>query len=253
MRAPAAAALILLALPGAAGAATRPVQAFDQAVGFPPVWTPNALTAQPGDTIRWQFEQPGNPNGAGASHDLYLARPGVADEKLGVSYLNPVVEATVDEAGTYTFYCSIHRDSMRGTITVAPGEPTPVVEPGHPWETPNAPPVVVESTGPPPLSNAAAPLTVFEAGDTVPPTLRLTKLTVAHRVARVSVEVSEPGTLFARVLRGKVAVSTVRVAVGAGRSTMKVRLPRRRGHYRLAVWVRDGARLESRWRYTALR
>jgi plastocyanin len=252
MRSLPAVALTLLAFPGAAGAATRPVQAFDQSVGFP-VWTPNQLSAQPGDTIRWQFEQPGNPNGTGASHDLYLVRPGAPDEKLGVSYLDPVVEATVDETGTYTFYCSIHRDTMRGTITVAAGEATPVVEPGHPWEIPNAPPVVVEGAGPAPLLNPAAPLTMFEAGDTVAPTLRLTRLVTSHRVARVSVDASEAGTLFVRVLRGKSVVSTVHVAVAAGRGTVTVKLPKRRARYRLVVWVRDGARLESKWRYRALR
>jgi plastocyanin len=252
MRLLTAVAVAFFTLPGAAHAATRPIQAYDQPVGFPPVWTPNALTAQPGDTIRWQFDQPGNPNGAGASHDLYLVRPGLADEKLGVSYLNPVVEATVDEAGTYSFYCSIHRDSMRGTITVAAGEASPVIDPGHPWETPNAPPVVVETSGPPPLLNAAAPLTGFEEGDTVAPTLALRGLKMTRRVARVSVEVSEPGVLFARVMRGKVAVATTRVVVGAGRSTVSVKLPRRYARYRLAVWVRDGARLESKWRYRTL-
>jgi plastocyanin len=253
MRALAVATFVVLAAPGVADAAvTRPVQAFDQPVGFPPVWTPNQLTAQPGDTIRWQFDETGNANAAGASHDIYLVRPGAADEKLGVSYLNPVVEATLDTEGTYTFYCSIHRDSMRGTITVAAGDPTPVIDPGHPWESP-APPVVVESSGPAPLLNSAAPLSVFEGGDTVAPTLRLVGLKTSRRAARVSVDVSEPGTLYARVLRGKVAVSTAHVAVQAGKASLTVRLPKRKARYRLAVWVRDAARLESKWRYKTLR
>ena len=239
---------VLLLAPSVADAATRPVQAFDQAVGFAPVWTPGQLTAQPGDTIRWQFEQPGNANAAGASHDLYLVRPGLADEKLGVSYLNPVVEATVDEAGTYAFYCSIHRDSMRGEIAVAAGEATPVIDPGRPWES-GAPPVVVTS-GPPPLLNSAAPLGVLEVGDTVAPTLRVARVTTSRRVVRARVEVSEAGTVFARVLRGSRTVSTKRFAVKPGSATVSVRLPKRHARYRIAVWMRDAAQLESAWRYT---
>lgn len=238
-----AATLALLGLPTAAHAATRPVQAFDQPVGFAPVWTPSELMAQPGDAIRWQFDQTGNPNAAGASHDLYLVRPGQADERLGASYLTPVVETTVEEPGTYAFYCSIHRDSMRGTIAVAAGESTPVIDPGRPWETP-APPVIV-TTGPAPLLNAAAPLTTLEDGDTVAPVLALLKVTSTHRVARARVRVSEPGTLYARILRGSKTVSTTRFAVKAGDSTVKVKLPQRHARYRLVVWMRDAAKLES--------
>jgi plastocyanin len=242
-------AALLLASPAGA-AVVRPVQAFDQTIGFPPVWTPRDLTAQPGDTIRWQFDQPGNPNASGASHDLHLIRPGAADEKLGVSYLNPVIDVVVDTEGTYDFYCSIHPDSMRGKVVVAAGEATPVTDPGRPWESP-APPVVIEG-GPTPLLNSASPLTILEAGDTVAPTMSLRKLALSRRVARVSVDVSEPGTLFARILRGKKTVSTTRFKVKAGRSTVTVKLPKRRASYRVAVWARDLSGLESTWRYKRL-
>jgi plastocyanin len=245
------AAALVLALPASAHAAIRPVQAFDQPVGFAPVWTPSELTAQPGDTIRWQFDEPGNANAKGASHDHDLVRPGLADERLGASYAGPAVQAVVNEIGTYSFYCSIHRDSIRGTISVAAGDPTPVIDPRRPWESP-APPIVVDN-GPPPLLNAAAPLTTFEAGDTIAPTLRLLKVTSTRRATRARVEVSEPGTLYARVLRGKHVVSTTRVKAGPGAAAITAKLPKRAGSYRLAVWVRDASGLESRWRYTKLR
>lgn len=248
MRLIATTAVALFALPTFAHAATRPIQAFDQAVGFAPVWAPSELAAQPGDIIRWQFDQPGNANATGSSHDLFLTRPGRTEEKLGVSYLNPVIEATVDEAGTYAFRCSIHPDSMRGSINVAAGDATPVVDPGRPWES-SAPPIVTDN-GPAPLLNSAAPPAALEAGDFLAPTLRLLKVTSTRRAARVRVRVSEAGTLYARVFRRGRAVSTAHFAVQAGNSTVSVKLPKRRD--RLAVWVRDRVQLESARRYKRL-
>jgi plastocyanin len=246
------AALVLsLAIPASAHAETRTVQAFDQPVGFAPVWTPSQLSAQPGDTIQWRFDQPGNPNAAGASHDLYLVRPGLADERLGASYAGPTVETTVDDPGTYSFYCSIHRDTMQGTISVEPGPPTPPIDPGHPWETP-APPVVVV-TGPTPLLNSASPLTTLEAGDTTAPTLRLLKVTTTRRKYRARVTVSEPGTLHARLLRGKRVIASTHTKTTAGTTSITLKRPKRTGRYRLAVWTTDPAGLESAWRYTTLR
>jgi len=245
----------LLLVPASASAATdRNVQAFDQPTGFAPVWTPNNITAQPGDTVTWHFDEPGNPNvpDGGANHDLYLIRPGQADERLGASFLAPTVQATLDTEGTYTFYCSIHKDTMRGTITVAAGDATPAVDPGRPWDSP-APPIVVETAGPPALLNSASPLTVLESGDLEAPTLKLAKVAVKGRSARLRVAVSKPGTVYARVLKGKRTVSTAHFKVAAGSSTVKVKLPKRRARYRLAVWVRDAARLESRWSYKTVR
>ena len=74
MRVPFTAALLglaFLAVPTGAHAATnRSIQAFDQPIGFAPVWTPSDITAQPGDTITWHFDEPGNANAVGR-----LARP----------------------------------------------------------------------------------------------------------------------------------------------------------------------------------
>jgi plastocyanin len=246
-----AALVVFGLLPASAHAAVRPVQAFDQPAGFAPVWTPSALSAQPGDTIRWQFEQPGNANANGASHDLHLIRPGGPDEKLGVSYLNPVIEATVQDEGTYSFYCAIHRDSMVGEIAVKAGEATPVEDPGRPWETP-APPVVTDN-GPRPLLNSASPLTVLETGDTVAPTLTLLKVSSKRREIRARVSVSEAGTLYARLLRGSRVVARTHAATGPGTASITLKRPTRAGRYRLAVWTEDAAHLESKWRYRTLR
>jgi plastocyanin len=247
-RALAAAVLAALLLPAAASAATRPVQAFDQPEGHPPVWTPSQLSAQPGDTVRFQFEQPGNPNAAGASHDVFLVRPGQPESKLGVSYLNPTVEAALDQEGTYSFFCSIHRDSMSGTIAVAAGEPTPVVDPGRPWESP-AP--VIDS-GPPPALNTSSPPAAWEEGDNVAPTMTRVRVSRSGRSARVRARVSEAGTFHLRVLRGNREVAERRVRVKAGAVSASVRLPARHGRYRLAIYTRDKVGISCEWRFRTI-
>lgn len=235
----AAAAALLLAPTGV----TRPVQAYDRPIGYAPVWAPGELSAQPGDTIRWQFDEPGNPYAAGATHDLWLAAPGQPAVRLGASSEQPAFEALLAEEGAYGFYCSIHRDTMTGTIAVAAGAPTAVVDPGRPWESP-APAV---ETGPPPALNPTSAPRVFEEGDTTAPTLTLRRVSRHGRRARVRVTVSEPGTLFVRVLHGR----TRHARVKAGTAGMTIRLPKRR--CRLAVWVRDAAGLESRRRHRTVR
>jgi hypothetical protein len=94
---------------------------------------------------------------------------------------------------------------------------------------------------------------VFEEGDNVRPTMTLARVASSRGSARVRITTSEAGTLYLRVLRGTRAVTTRRVKVVAGAASASVKLPRRAGRYRLAVWVRDAAGLESRWRYQTVR
>jgi plastocyanin len=236
-------AMIGLALaPATSQAATRPVQAVDRAGGLPPVWTPSELTAQPGDTIRWQFEQPGNPNAAGSTHDLRLTRPGEPEAQVAVSYLNPSFEETVSE-GTYTFRCAIHPDTMTGTIVVAAGDPTPVIDPGRPWDAP------APADGPAPALNPTTPPVTFESGDNQAPTLRITKVKKTRRAATVTVKVSEPGELLLRLLDGTRTVATKRTQIKGTSAAATIRLPARKHRYRLAITAQDAAGLESTPRY----
>ena len=88
---------------------------------------------------------PATPTPAGASHDLYLVRPGRRRRALGVSYLNPVVEATVDEDGHLrVLLLDPPATACAAQIAVAAGDATPVIDPGRPWESP-APPIVVDN------------------------------------------------------------------------------------------------------------
>ena len=116
-----------------------PVQAFDHADGFTPVWTPNDVPAQVGDTIKWRFTQPGNANAA--VHPRHLARRARAwqPQQLGASYLGPKVDATVDDRRHLPVLLLHPRrhhardDHRRGR------RPDPRCGPGPPWESP-APP-----------------------------------------------------------------------------------------------------------------
>jgi hypothetical protein len=94
---------------------------------------------------------------------------------------------------------------------------------------------------------------VFEEGDTVRPTMDLLRVTSRPRGTRVRVRVSEAGTLYVRIVRGRRAYASKRVRIKAGTASAYVRHPRRAGRYRLAVWVRDASGIESRWRYRTLR
>jgi plastocyanin len=224
----------------AQAAVTRPVQAVD--TESTSLWTPQDLRAQPGDTIEWRLTQPGNP--AALNHDVWLVAPGAANsagDRVGGTADTPVATRVVEQTGTYGFYCSVHPESMRGTVAVDPSFDDPVLEPG-----------AAVDTGPPAAPNTSSAPTVFEEGDNLRPVMDL-RVSRAGRLARVRVRVSEAGTLYVRLLRGRRELSTRRVRIRAGMSRTSVRLPRRAGRYRLAVWARDAGGLESKWRYTSVR
>jgi len=228
----------------ASAAVTRAVQAYDTP-SFRTVWWPNALPAQVGDTVQWRFTQPGNPRAA--THDLWLVPPGGTATQLGASYLGPTAQATVSQAGTYQFYCSIHGGlapgGMNGTITVTTTDPGPPVDPGKPWETGEEPP------DPNALINDTLAPTVFEEGDNTPPTLDLVKASPTDKGAKAKVTVAEMVTVTLRLKHGKKVVATESYQVNAGTQTLKVNLPKRlqdtAARYRLQVWATDAVDLDS--------
>ncbi len=228
------AALVLTA--ALAAPSTHTVQAVSTATDN--VWSPAALNAQPGDTIQWNLDTPAQPT----AHDVWLIAPGAAERQLGKNTLlggTPTASEVLTEVGSYEFYCKIHAAGMRGSITVTVEEAPP-------------PPPPVE-TGPAALPNPTTAPTVFEEGDNVRPAMTLARVSSNRGSARVRIRTTEAGTLYLRVLRAGKALTTRRVKVAAGTASASVNLPRRAGRYRLAVWVRDAAGLESRWRYQTLR
>ena len=218
-----------------AAPATHTVQAVSTATEN--VWSPATLSAKPGDTVVFNLLDPSNP----VTHDVWLKAPDeAAATQRAASYLTPTWSTVVDKVGTYEFFCAIHRESMVGSIAVteeeAPPPPPPPVDPG-----------------PAPLPNTEPPPSVFEEGDSVRPTMSLKRVSVRGRTVRVRITTSEAGTLYLRLLRGRKALATKRFKVRAGTANASLKLPRRGGKYRLAVYVRDAAGLECKWRYRTLR
>ncbi len=255
-RALAGAVLISLAAPAAAHAATRPIQAVDDPATFQKYWTPKDLAAQQGDTIQWRLTEPGN--ASAASHDIWLIPPGGTQQdavQLGTTATTPTVTASVDQLGTYQFYCSIHGGlapgGMNGTIAVGAADPGPPVDPGTPWTTPGGGGTggggggAGTPSGPAPLLNPMSAPSVLEWGDNRRPVLRVARVWAVRRGVRARVRLSEPATLTIRVRRGAKAVESRRVRLRAGTRTVTVR-GLRPGRYGVWLQATDRAQLQSR-------
>ncbi len=217
-----------------AAPATHTVQAVSTATDN--VWAPPTLSAKPGDTVAFNLIDSTNP----VVHDIWLKAPNeAAATQRAASYLTPTWSTVVDQIGTYEFFCNVHRQSMVGSIAVAEEDAPP----------PPPPPV---DTGPAAAPNPEPAPAVFEEGDNVRPTMSLRRVSTRGRTARVRITTSEAGTLYLRVFRGRKALSTRRAKVAVGTANASAKLPRRGGKYRLALWVRDAAGLESKWRYAPI-
>ena len=174
---------------------------------------------------------------------MWLTAPGAAERQLGKGTMlggTGTASEVLNDVGSYEFVCKIHAASMRGSITVTAEEAPP-------------PPPPVD-TGPAALPNPTTAPTVFEEGDNVRPAMTLARVSVEPRAARgCGSRPRRRARCTCGSCAGARAVTTRRVKVAAGTASASVKLPRRAGRYRLAVWVRDAAGLESRWRYQTLR
>ncbi len=256
MRSLVAATAVLLAFPaGAHAAATRAVQAVDSRTAGT-YWTPSDLPAQQGDTIQWRLTQPGNP--IAGHHDIWIVKPGADPStatQLGTTDSTPVASATVDQTGTYLFYCSVHGGlapgGMHGQIEVGADDPGPAADPGTPWTSPDgggggAP------AGPLPLLNPTLAPQTYESGDIKPPSLQLDGVSRVRRGVRARVTVSEPVMLTIRLSRRDKAVKTRKLRLRAG--TRSVTLSGvRAGRYALWMQATDRAQLQSKARWTHVR
>jgi plastocyanin len=243
------AALFAAVLAPAASAATRPIQATD--AGGRSYWFKNAVAAQQGDTIEWRLRQPGNP--IAAQHDVWLIKPGQTDAQatqLAQAGISDGATATVDQPGTYRFYCSVHDglspNGMNGTITVTDTDPGPVEDPGQPWLVPDT----SGAAGPVAAFNTAIAPPAFEIGDTTAPTVRVLSVSGVRRGLRVRVRASESGSATVRLRVGGKTVTTKRVKLVAHvarfvsvKASSRVHLSTRRAH--VQVVATDAAELES--------
>jgi plastocyanin len=91
------------------------------------VWDRPNVSIAPGDTVTWTFD------GTVQAHHAAASGPSDADaawasfsSPLGVPA--PPASYTFQNEGVYNFYCSVHKDTMTGTITVSKA-PVPVATP----------------------------------------------------------------------------------------------------------------------------
>ena len=178
------------------------------------------MPAQVGDTVQFRLAQPGNVNAS--THDVWLQAPGGQPQFLGISYETPTVNAPLSQAGTYSFYCSIHggqtSGGMNGTILVTTTNPGPPVDPGTPWTDPDWEDPEYPGDGPLPLPNDTEAPTVFEEGDNDAPLLEVLKVNpdAERESVRVRWDVSEAGFVTLRLKQGKKVVATKVVDVEEG-------------------------------------
>ena len=115
----------------ACGAFASPASAENQIVHGTDnlVWENSKPSVAPGETVTWTFD------GAQQVHHVAAngSTPADADWATFTSPLaiaQPPVSYTFKSVGTYEFFCSVHKDTMVGTVTVTttPGPP-PVATP----------------------------------------------------------------------------------------------------------------------------
>jgi plastocyanin len=170
------------------------------------VWDKPNVVIQPGQSVTWTFA------GTTTVHHVAANGPSAADANWA-SFTSPLAAPAPDASytfaneGTYNFYCSVHRDTMVGTVTVS--------------AAPVAPPP------PPPLSQqpfvndtpADAPAETGVSVDETRPALSSLSVRRARRGAKVRFKVSEDAVTDVVFKRGKKRVKRYAVT-GDGRRSL---------------------------------
>lgn len=123
MRAMVVAFGLLMALPlvssyvPAAEAATADVSVYN--FGF----NPSTVSLEPGDSVRWTW------NSGGTPHSVVEGTPGAAGATWCATSTSPnTCTKTFSTLGTYSYFCSVHPSSMRGTVKVLAAPPTITID-----------------------------------------------------------------------------------------------------------------------------
>jgi plastocyanin len=215
----AAAAFSPTAVASAADATIRPAGTDTE-----PVWSPAAVSVDVGDTVTWSF------TGSTIAHN-------VTSNSANWTFSSPTgvgqapAAFTFTAAGTYAFVCSIHPDTMRGTVTVGNAPPPPPPPPSQQW-----------------LPNDQSPPTVLEVTDDTRPRLSRVRVHAIARGARVRVRVNEPGRVTIRARRGHHVVRSRTVTLRRAATRTVALHGLRAGAYRIEMRARDLAGNRSRVR-----
>jgi plastocyanin len=119
---------------------------------------PETRTASVGDVVRWTF--------AGDPHTVTSGAPGAPDGRFDSGIKNPgeSYQLTLDNVGTFRYFCAIHPEQMFGTLVVSGGSnatPKPTARPTpKPTAKPTARPTAIptpEATESPTAAPTVAP------------------------------------------------------------------------------------------------
>jgi plastocyanin len=170
-----------------------------------------------GDTVKWTFD-------AGLPHDVTPTSANWAPWHTATKPAPPV-EFKFDAVGTYTYVCSVHSTTMRGTVTV--GNPPP----------PPPPPL---SEQPFPSDSSLAGIELETGGlDVEQPRLRSVAAKRSGKRVRVSFRVNEQSVVTVRLKRGRKVVKTKKASTASRGSVTVAGL--KPGRYAVQVRATDPA------------
>lgn len=217
-----------LAFAPAASAQGPTIQAVD---GTPPEfnnrWSPENVTINPGETVTWSFDGTNGFHNVQSDSPNWSFRNGNADRGL------PPASYTFSTAGTYTFVCEVHANTMRGTVTVGEPPPPPPPPPSEQhWANDQPAPAVLDTGG----------------RDRTRPRLSGVRARPVRNGARVRFRLSERARVVVSLKLAGLTVKTKRKTLRAGRRSLTVRDRQLHGRYRVVVTARDRAGNRSRTR-----
>jgi plastocyanin len=173
------------------------------------VWDKPNVAIAPGESVTWTFD------GTAQAHHVAANGPAGVDPKwdtfsspLGVPA--PQASFTFNVEGTFNFYCSVHKDTMVGTVTVSKSPvPTPT-----PTPVPLSAQPFVNDTAAAPAPETSVAL------DTAKPALSALSARRVSKGVRVRFKVSEESVVNVAVRRGGRKVKSVDVAGSGSRSVI---------------------------------
>ncbi|MDA0182256.1 plastocyanin/azurin family copper-binding protein [Solirubrobacter phytolaccae] len=204
------------------------------------VWDKPAVSILPGEKVTWQF-----PGTAQAHHVASNGVDGAAVvDASWTSFTSPLgvpapnAEFTFTEPGTYKFICTVHKDTMFGTVSVGVAPPPP------------APPLPLSQQ---PLGNDAPAPTTFEKVQEDKAKPKLSKVSATRRArgtVRVKFRVSEQSTVLVSLKRGGKTIKSV-VGAGTGSGYLDVKKVKA-GRYTVQVRAADVAGNEAAIKKTSI-
>jgi plastocyanin len=211
-------------------------------------WEPADVSVNTGETVTWNFD------GSTVDHNMHGEtgpEAGWPDANSGFRRTGQYAY-TFNTPGTYTFLCTAHPATMKGSVTVtgAPTTPTP-----SPSPSPSASPTPSASATPRPATpqptvsalptvshDTPAPSGRARADRTAPVLSKASARRAGSRRMRVKWTLSERASLTLKVAKGKRVLRTVRVSGRPGTSALTIRSSRfKKGRYVVSISARDAA------------